>query len=143
MNSAKMFKMIWRLFLSSSLQCKSPIGLGAETLDRQSSSIAKVKDSMHVSVMVSGAERRQGYGCPCSHNDDCRSGFCYRRSCADDELQGVLAVQMSHSALRQLVVATIDLQSHELHRCSSSYRCTHRRRTTTCSTRSTCQHRSR
>jgi len=49
--------------------------------------------SVCLSLCVSAVERRQGYGCPCSHNDDCRSGYCYRRSCADDQLQGVLAVQ--------------------------------------------------
>jgi len=52
---------------------------------------------------VSAVGRRQGCGCPCTHNDDCRSGFCYRRSCADDQLQGVLAVQLFHADLRHLV----------------------------------------
>jgi len=54
-------------------------------------------------VRVSVTERRQGYGCPCTFNDDCRSGFCYRRSCADEHLQGVVAAQLRYPDLRHLI----------------------------------------
>ena len=91
----------------------------------------------HRVCRVSAAERRQGYGCPCAHNDDCRSGFCYRRSCADDEPQGVLAVQLAYSAVRHLILAAVSALSHDVHRCSSTYQCRHRGRITTCATRST------
>lgn len=66
-------------------------------------------------LYVLAVGRRQGYGCPCTQNDDCRSGFCYRRSCADDDLQGVLAVQLSYSALRQLVLAAVNVYRHDSH----------------------------
>jgi len=85
--------------------------------------------------VITAVERRQGYGCPCAHNDDCRSGFCYRHACADDELQGVLAVQMPYSAVRHLVLSAINAQSRDLHRCSSRYQCRRRGRLTTCATR--------
>ena len=88
-----------------------------------------------VGCVTAAVERRQGYGCPCAHNDDCRSGFCYRHSCADDELQGVLALQIPYSAVRHLVLSAIDAQSRDLHRCASSYQCRRRGRLTTCATR--------
>ena len=83
-------------------------------------------------------ERRQGFGCPCTHNEHCRSGFCYRRSCADDQLQGVLAVQLPYPSLRHLVLGAINAQpQHDRQRCSSVYQCGHGRgRVKTCSIRS-------
>lgn len=62
----------------------------------------------HRAVQSPEAQPQQhGYGCPCVSASQCRSGHCYRRSCADDVIQGVVAAELNYADLHRLLFGAV------------------------------------
>ena len=65
---------------------------------------------------------RRDYGCPCEHNHQCKSDYCQDTSCADDIIQGVVAMDIHYHTLEELVRRVV--QQHSPHNfCGQKYGC--------------------